>query len=269
MYIPEGVCNPWPIREDCMNLPDGTTEEEIEFWTHVASQILWALSGRKYGPCPITVRPCLKRCWDTYSFTKQFPFGQTGPYTPYIHRGKWFNSFSCGCTADCSCTQLCEVKLQVPVYNVLEVFIDGVLLDPADYRVDSSGLLTRQDGECWPDCQDLSKPAGEEGTFVVTYELGLPLKPGAIAAVSELASELIRACHRKNDCRLPKRAQRLTRNGVTIEFVDEMEFLDNGKTGLYLVDLWLKSVNPYGLQQPGRVLSPDYKPPRRTTWLPS
>ncbi|MEV5583013.1 hypothetical protein AB0L39_31185 [Streptomyces parvus] len=39
-----------------------------------------------------------------------------------------------------------------------------------------------------------------------------------------------------------------------------------GRTGLPLADLWLSTVNPYGLPSASRVFSPDYQRLRRTTW---
>jgi hypothetical protein len=50
---------------------------------------------------------------------------------------------------------------------------------------------------------------------------------------------------------------RLVRQGVTIEFPDMVELFKNGLTGLYLVDLFIKSVNPAGLTHRSKTYSVD------------
>jgi hypothetical protein len=49
-----------------------------------------------------------------------------------------------------------------------------------------------------------------------------------------------------------------------MQFIDPQEFLDNNRTGIYLVDQWLNAVNPENLPAPPRVRSPDFRGPRTT-----
>jgi hypothetical protein len=49
----------------------------------------------------------------------------------------------------------------------------------------------------------------------------------------------------------------LARQGLTISYPDVGELLRNGRTGLYLVDMFLATENPYGLAQRGRTYSVD------------
>lgn len=266
MPVRTGPCTPWPI-EPCCELPDD--QDLVTRWQTVATFLLWALSGRVYGPsCPITVRPCKRQCMDAFPYPVQW--GAAGPWIPYIGvDGVWRNASVCGCRSDCSCTELCEVKLVGPAFDIVEVNVDGVVLagGGVDYRVDAPNLLVRTDGECWPDCQDMAAPAGTDGTFTVTYRTGLPLDAAAIAAVSELTCHLLKGCSPGTcGCKGNKNVTRLNRQGYEIEFADPTLIYSEGRTGLPLADLWLRAVNPYGLTSPSRVFSPDYKRPRTTTW---
>lgn len=274
MALQIGPCEPWPT-ELCCDIPDGVDEEDVARWTAVASQILWALSGRRWGPCPVTVRPCRRSCVDTDFFSFQTGTG-TGPWIPYIGTdGIWRNASVCGCKSDCSCSELCEVYLPGPVYDVVSVNVDGVDLvapDPengvdGDFRVDAPGRLVRTDGECWPSCQDMAAPPGADGTFTVTYRWGLPLDEAAIAAVSELVCHYLRGCAPGScGCKVNRNLTRVVRQGMEMEMPDPTLMYSEGRTGLPLVDLWLVAVNPYRLTSPSRAYSPDYRRPRVQQW---
>ncbi|MEW2568309.1 hypothetical protein [Streptomyces sp. NPDC047070] len=266
MVLQTGPCEPWPI-EPCCELPDD--EALVTKWQTVASFLLWSLSGRRYGPsCPVTVRPCRRQCMDSFPYPVQW--GAAGPWIPYKGvDGAWRNASVCGCRSDCSCTELCEVKLEGPVFDIVEVDVDGVVLagGGVDYRVDAPGLLVRTDGECWPDCQDMAAPAGTDGTFTVTYRWGLPLDAAATAAVSELTCHLLKGCSPGScGCKANKNVTRLNRQGFDMELADPTLIYSEGRTGLPLADAWLHAVNPYRLTSPSRVYSVDYKRPRVTTW---
>ncbi|MFE0545210.1 hypothetical protein [Streptomyces sp. NPDC058891] len=267
MTLQTGPCEPWGPLELCCDVAD-VDEAVIDRWHRVASQILFALSGRRYGPCPVTVRPCRRACLESAPVSFQAGVG-TGPWIPYIGvDGQWRNASVCGCKSDCSCGELCEVYLPGPVFDVTEVIVEGQVLEPESYRVDAPGKLVRTDDECWPSCQDLSAAPGEPGTFVVTYQVGLPLDEAAIAAVSALTCHLIKGCGGGGNCgcRANRNITSLTRQGVSMEMPDPTLFYSDGRTGLPEVDLWLFTVNPYRLTSPSRVYSPDFKYPRTTTW---
>ncbi|MER6975689.1 hypothetical protein [Streptomyces carpinensis] len=266
MPLQTGPCMAWPTELCCET--EGKEPEEIERWTLIASQILWALSGRRIGPCPVVVRPCKRACLESSPVSFQAGIG-TGPWIPYIGSdGLWRNASVCGCKSDCSCGELCEVWLETPVYDVTEVNIDGQVLPATAYRVDAPGRLVRTDGECWPDCQDMSAAPGQPNTFSVTYRWGLPVDEAAVAAVSELTCHLMKGCGSGScGCKATQRgATRFIRQGVEMDFGDPTLIYKEGRTGLPLVDLWLSVVNPYRLTSPSRVYSPDFKRPRVTTW---
>lgn len=267
MPIETGPCEAWPTRLCCD--VEGVDPEDVEHWTLVASQILWALSGRRIGPCPVVVRPCRRSCLESTGLVSFQTGIGVGPWIPYVGvDGLWRNASICGCRSDCSCGELCEVYLPGPVYDVTEVTIDGQVLQPEEYRVDAPGRLVRVGDGCWPDCQDMSAPPGEEGTFAVTYRIGLPVDEAAVAAVSELTCHLLKGCRGQGacGCKANPNVTRISRQGVETWLQDPMAVYSEGHTGLPLVDLWLAVVNPYRLTSPSRVYSPDFRYPRVQQW---
>lgn len=241
------------------------TLDQQQFALDVATEILWRATGRRFGLCEITVRPCRQPCAGTAgpAWPTSVPAG--GAFRPVLDGGTWLN-IACGqCGDDCHCGSLCEITLPGPVDSIVQVKLDGEVLDPSDYLVTDHRKLVRAGGECWPTCQDLTLPDDEPGTLSVTYLQGIPVPPGGRAAAAELACELGKACAGASGCRLPRRVQSITREGVSMSFLDSMDFLADGLTGLYAVDLWIRAVNPHGLAQGARVYSPDRRPPRTIT----
>lgn len=263
MSIRTAPCD-WPADTSCCPAWDGLTAEQQQLALDVATEILWRATGRRFGLCEISVRPCRQPCagavpaWPTST-----PPG--GAFRPVLDGGTWLN-IACGqCGDDCHCGRLCEVALPGPVDQVVEVRLDGVVLDPSEYLVTDHRMLVRTGGECWPDCQDLTLPPDEPGTWQVTYLQGIPVPPGGRLAAGVLACELGKACANVSGCRLPRRVQSIVREGVRVDFLDSMDFLADGMTGLYEADVWIRSVNPRGLAQAARVYSPDRRPPRTVT----
>ncbi len=226
----------------------------------LAWSTLSALLGYRLNLCPTVLRPCAKRCsphtWDAVTVT------DNGTFTPYISGdGRWYNG--CGCRSDCSCTEICEVILPTPAGGIVEVSLDGVVLDPTAYRVDNGNRLVRQDGECWPYCQDMSVAAGEVGSFVVSYYPFLAPNDLFRYAAGVLAAEYYKACSGKN-CRLPQGVSSVSRNGITMEISSGL--FPDGATGLREVDPIIRMYNPNGLKVPPRVLSADSRRGRVQTW---
>ncbi|WP_228980128.1 hypothetical protein [Streptomyces sp. DH12] len=266
--MPPGPCEPWPFLPDCCSAAAGADQETIDRSRRAATSVLWALSGRRWGPsCPYTVRPCKRSCLDTYAAPVSWQ--AAGPWVPYIGTdGQWRNASVCGCSSGCSCGELCEVRLEGPVHDVVAVEVDGLVLPDGAYRVDDGNLLVRTDGGCWPDCQDMAAPCGEPGTWCVTYRVGVPLDDAAIAAHSALVCHLLKGCTGAGSCgcKVPRNATRVSRQGVELEMADPTLIYEGMRTGISEVDLWLTAVNPYRLTSPSRVYSPDMWRPRATTW---
>jgi len=229
---------------------------------------LWNWTGRKYGICEVTVRPCRQECWQGQSTFWGASSGMLGsrPFYPVLIRGQWFN-VGCGqCGDDCGCGDTRSLRLPGPIDSITEIQIDGVVLDPTAYRVDNDRFVVRMDGGRWPTCQDMNAVLGEADTWAITYRRGVEVPIGGQVAAGLLANELAKAACNDRSCGLPQRVQTVTRQGVTIAVLDAFDDIDTGHTGIWLIDSWVASV----VRRPRkmRVLSPDRMLPRnrRQTW---
>lgn len=262
-------CAPWPVDLSCCREADGVEPEVVERWALVATVLLWRLSGRRWGPAcpPVTVRPCARSCVESGG-GGGVAGAVGGRWVPYQDAGgAWRNAVVCGCRSACSCTELCELRLEGPVHDIVSVRLHGAELAPEAWRLDGHVLVLVGGDGCWPACQDLTLPGTEPGTAEVVYRQGLPLDAHALAAVSELTCHYLAGCSAAGgDCAVPThdpRVSRVQRQGVTLEMVDATTLGADGRTGLPIADSWLQSVNPHGLATVSRVYSPDYRPPRR------
>lgn len=256
----------WPIDTVCCpgwpdDVADWTPEHVLA--VEIATDTLWRLTAGRYGLCPELIRPCRRACTPDGMGTGMLWDRSTFPLDPFTQNGKWYN-FGCGCgPVDCSCAPLCVLELPGRADSVVEVKIDGVVVDPATYRLNrrpAKAQLIRSggvDGPCWPTCQDLTKEDDQPGTFSVLYMRGTPVPAGGVRAMGSLACEIYKQCTGAGGCRLPDRVQTVTREGVTYDMFDPGEWLDNGFTGLRDVDTWIRLVNPHKLTQPSAVFSLD------------
>lgn len=273
MSEPMPECWPRPDTSCCDLLePENPTPEQtarIELILRVSTEIIWRLSGKQFGHCPVTVRPCRQQCADRPAYG----YWEGMLWTPVLDMGFWYNTKCWKCApSGCSCSELCEVDLPGPVAEITQVKVDGGVLDPSEYRVDNGRKLVRTATTvsatapaCWPTCQELAKPDTEVGTFSVTY-LRSEVPEGALWAAGLLACQLIKACNGDAECALPAKAQRIARQGVTVELTPVLVKAGEFATNIPEVDLWLQSVNPYKAKAPSRVYSVDRPSPRRQTW---
>ena len=244
---------PWPVDPACLGDQWDSLDDEVkDRATLLASETLRRLTGYRVGGCPVTVRPCRRTCANT----AYLPF-YNGGFNPHINAsGYWVNS--CGCTSDCSCTELCEISLPAPVGAVYSVLLDGI--EVADYMISANKLVWTGTGDCpWPVCQDLTLPDSEVGTFSVTYLNAWPVDTLGAYACGVMAYEYAQACV-GNKCRLPANVTSLTRQGVSMEI--ESGAFPGGMTGIREVDAFIAMWNPDGLRQNPRVWSPDIRTPR-------
>lgn len=257
-----GPCADWPVYWTCT---DVTTASPAltGYAAAMATRVLWSLSGRRFGTCEVTLRPCRRQCYDNW------PWGWTEWDRSVLGSSVWSDyrfwfPLSCGtCQTGCSCGTVAEAVLPSPVNRIVQVKVDGTPLVTGAYRVDNNRLLVRTDGQQWPLCNDLAKADTEVGTWSVTAAYGEDIPEGAALAMGELACEIIKAGTGK-DCRLPPGVTQLVRQGVTIQYPDVGQLLREGRTGLYLVDMFLASENPDGLKSRARVYSVDHPSVRRT-----
>lgn len=265
MTVRTSPCDWAPDYTCCPGYDDASAELKT-LAEGVATELLWRLTGRRFGLCPIKIRPCRKACADA---ARGSWLGDSwgAPWVPFLEGGEWFNSTCGSCRQDCSCAELCEIALPGPVHSVTSVKVNGATLAASEYAVHDHRTLVRVGAECWPDCQDMTDdPDDITGTaFEVAYLQGVPVPLGGRYAAGLYACELIKACTASSGCRLPKRVQTVTREGISMTFLDPLTFLDDGLTGLVEVDTWIRSVNPDKLTERPSVWSVDRMPPRTVT----
>jgi hypothetical protein len=218
----------------------------------LATEFLWNWTGRVFGSCVTLLRPCrvgLPKSTALASFLSSRVYHQglfngssQSPFQPLLLGGQWLN-ISCGqCGQYCSCESTPSLQLPYPVTQVTEVRIEGVVLPWTSYRLDNSALLVRTDGERWPISQDMEAPAGDPNTWSVEFDYGRAVPIGGQVAAGVLALEFAKVLCNDSSCKLPQRVQTITRQGVTVGFMDLFTDLDKGHTGLWLVDSWVASV---------------------------
>jgi len=225
--------------------------------TDLATEVLWALSGRRFGLCSSTVRPVRRgdgEAWRRWESWLDLPYGSVA-------------AGFCGCPGlGCACGPTgTELTLPGPVHAVTRVVIDGQELPAAAYAVYDRRWLMRLDGGSWPSGQDLTKADDQPGAWAVTYQRGVEVPAGGKVAAGTYACEVAKAMVADTTCRLPRRVQTLVRQGVQASFVDPAQLARDGMTGLPEVDQWLRVVNPNRLPRDSVVWSPDLDRGRRRT----
>ncbi len=246
----------------CTAIPNSGDPSVYDNAALAASQVLWELSGRQYsGECERTVRPCVPGCgcWPT----RMWSWGAWDPwFGVWGAPGGWDNQATTGRNC-CNC--LSEVKLAgYPAIAITEVLIDGVTIDPVNYRLDQNEYLVYLDDDdgnpqFWPSCQNLARPDTEEGTFAVTYTYGANPPEAGLLAAAELACQ-IAAASTGQECALPAGVTKVTRQGITVDMTRFKAVL----TMLPLVSLFLTTYNPAGLRRRAAIWSPEIAPYGRT-----
>ncbi len=258
-------CAPWPVIWCGPISP--SVAAVTGTYVGIASEILWAKSGRQFGTCTNTLRPCRKDCWGGYWPFQQrwWEYGATWPY-PYWYNGTWFNLGCGGCPGSCSCTVLYEARLPMPVVDIVQIKVDGNIMPTGSYRVYDHRQLLRTDGQPWPLCNDLNKDDTQVGTWSVTATYGTDVPPLGQLAVGELTEQLALACVDQTSCKLPTPVQQLVRQGVTMTFLDPNVVFAAGKLGLFNSDLFISTYNPAGISARAQAIDVDGPRPKRQTW---
>ena len=260
--MPSGPCDTWEAIWDCNLTTEAIAATGIAL--QAATEVLYALSGRRFGLCSITLRPCRRDCFgDVWPFLNDWSEWNRGGPTPVLHRGQWFN-ITCGsCSTGCSCSIVSEAVLPGPVFDIAEVKVDGVILPTTGYRLDENRILVRLGGAEWPLCNDLNLDDTRPGTWSVTARIGEEVPILGKLAVGALAGEFAKAIACDSSCRLPMPVQSIARQGVNITFLDPNQVFADGRTGLYMPDLFISAYNPEGLRRRSKAYNLDTAEPRR------
>lgn len=267
-----GPCSAWINGDDVAafdpNLGVGSDSWRLDDAAYAGSYLLYELSGRQFpGVCQQTVRPCRQACgcWGGESFGLGPFYWTTSAVSGYAWGWRNENGGSCGCGNES------YIRLSgYPVREILEVKLDGVVLDPSEYRLDERRKLIRladlstdpPTDRFWPACQDLSLPDTEPGTYSVTYTYGADVPEAGKWAAAQMAAELWKAIPaNQGECKLPSRVTRIARQGITMErLLPTADLLRAGQTGLVLVDTFIALVNPTRARRRSAVWSPDLQP---------
>lgn len=271
-----GPCD-WPIvYSACANTAaldqmDPTDKELVE---GMAVDLLWRWTRRAFGVCTLVLRPVVDcRRPATYWGNGPYTSGSTsgwdsgvGPLAAaaggWLASGGLLANLACGCcgsgTTSCGCSALTVLKLPGPVSAVNSVTIDGVDLPAAGAWLLDNDRLVRIDGENWPTSQCANLPDTEVGTWSINFDWGIPAPTGGQVAAGLLAMELAKALCGDSSCQLPRRVTTITRQGISMAVLDGFDDLDKGRTGIWLIDSWVASVNSSTLRS--SVRSPDVTP---------
>lgn len=243
------LCAPWASPADVPEARRGLLSVDgWEQWLMAASEILYWLSGTRFTGAGCTEEATLRSRPPSPGMAS-WPYSPTWGSCACWAFGIWENRWLVPPRGDYNGRHLSPMVIKLPrapVNSVTGVTLNGDAF--AAWRVNRAGWLERTDGRPWVVCNDET---------VVTYTFGeAPPETGVMAAV-ELAVQFALALNNESSCQLPQRVQSVTRQGVTIAMLDTQDFLKEGRTGIYLVDLFLTAINPDGRRRRGSVWSPD------------
>ncbi|HEY4452393.1 MAG TPA: hypothetical protein VGN13_12460 [Solirubrobacteraceae bacterium] len=252
-------------------LDSGQLQEICAEAASAASGALYELSGQVYtGACgPVTVRPVSRPTdMDTRSWGAWLSgLGLSGEL------GTWGIALTTGVLPHYGSSTPPEIDLGVyPVIAVTQVKIDGVVIPSTEYelrshkrliRLRTSASATPTDRWGWPTAQVADLPDTEAGTFSVTYTYGQAPPALGVIAARKLAEYIARPQLGDNKG-YPQRVTSMQRQGVSAMVVDVIDVLNKGATGIYEVDLFIRSVNPNKNARQAAVWSPDLGRARRT-----
>lgn len=260
---PTGVCAVWATNEDVVRYAaGGALDTDYEPWLIEASEILYALSGRRFANgCSRTVRPAQTDACGCFQVLSR-------GHLVYPLDWEWLGGRWCAendLATGCGIMHRIELPGYVASIPADGVKISGATIDPSTYRVDQNRYLVRVtdpvtgDNPAWPTCQDMSLPAGAAGTFTITYLWGRPPPLAGIRAAALLAYQLWAADNANSACALPAGWTSVSRQGITVSR-SAVQRLPTEGTGIVGIDSFLQTYNPYGHVQEPAVYSPDVAP---------
>lgn len=231
-----------------------STSEYAEDAIRTASYLLWGMSGRKYtGTTTVSER------YITSINALRYQGTSAKNFYPHLVAGDVYNvpteDWTDSAYQSDGTSSLSRIRLRgKPVHQVhlVRSLYDGKIVSPDKYYVAEHSSLIAYQGTPWP-----------PGNIEVTYSYGaLPPAAGRQAA-KLLAIELIKLWSGSDDCMLPQRVTSVSRQGVSFTILDNQEFLNELRVGIYAVDLFLKVANPMKSLMPARVWNPDLPRARR------
>lgn len=244
------MSNLWTDVEDLGVYADSDYAYEA---VKTASYILWGLSGRKFsGTTTVT---------EKYTTTDS-PYFYGGvsnlSHTATLVQGNVVNvpNSNAELLGDGTSSDQ-RIRLRgrkVVRIHTLRRGTTGEIIDPSEYYLADHSTVYGSPNATWT-ASDVE----------VTYTYGSPAPTAGKAAARILATELVKLYENDDTCALPQRVTTVVRQGVTYTVLDNQAFVDELKTGIYAVDLFLKTANPDKARARSRVFSPDTPRARRVT----
>ena len=243
-YTLQNTCAPWATvaqllarKKNLQDIIPAPDESYLNEWLDIATDLLFTMSGRQFtGPCKAAYRP---------SGALTIPERVGTSFVQELDSNFW------------------------PVISVDKVTLDGAVLDPSTYVLEENRYLVKLPAapdflpNPWPRTQFHDRPLTEPGTWEVQITYGFAPPPLAVPATIDLAYEFMSTDLLK-DSKLNERVKDIARAGISMGVVSPEDLInEDGKTGVYTVDFFLKTYNPKGLQSPSFVFSPDRQPNRR------
>ena len=217
-----------------------------------ASYLLWVMSGRRWGgicetterytcydglPCSTGMLPVMMDYSTAMNYMQRMVYGEAWGSLPW---------------------QRVLFLRNRPVLELTDITISGVPMDVDHFAVYDHSFIAPNSTGCVDTCFDPCRA-------VVTYRWGTKPPPIGKMAALELADQFVKAVECPSECKLPERITSVSRQGVSFQVFDPQDFMNEGRTGLYTVDIFLKTVNPDRAQKRARVFSPDLPQGRRVT----
>lgn len=237
---------PWVSSYELAEPGDPNADIAIES----ATAVLYALSGQRFGGIRTTTEEYATSCRRHWL---------PGAVTYYSTAPLYVTGASCGRSRNRDSCRWVRLR-GGPVHSVENVAVvdpsDGTetVIPPNEYELFSARTLRPLPGKGW----------SRNAVIRVSYTYGEKPTAHAKAACIELANQFVYAMNGNDEkCRLPMRVTQVTRQGVSWTLLDPQEFMADGRTGLYTIDLFLKTVNPAKALKRARVFSADIPDGRR------
>lgn len=172
--MPVLACQPFATLDDVLSSPLGCSYTEdadgalIEELIDEASDFLYVASGgRVHGVCERTVWPVTARSCGPDRFDR----------VQYSYGPGWLIDDA--------------IPLAGPNTTVLQVTIDGVVIDPSEYALYNGNILFRRDS-AWPSTNNITRLPTEAGTFTVKFTFGEEVSHITTMACVELVIQMMK-----------------------------------------------------------------------------
>lgn len=226
------MVQPWITTDDIIDGDDPSSAWAID----AASWILYKLTGEKYTGIVQTT--------EVYSSRLSSSTSVNFPTTAQVSNGEITH-------ASLNSRGSSRLRLKhTPVRSIEAVYVGGHLLDPSEYQLRNNTYLVRKGGKSWT--------SSSRSELEITYTHGTMPPSMGIAAAIRLANELIWSDQDSDQCTLPERiSSSVSRQGVSYTVLDPQDFLDKGRTGITIVDMFINAANPSGAKKRARIFTAD------------